>query len=59
MGWLNISLSVVSMAVFPILIGLGIDYGIQFHNRYDEETFRNKTVSEAKAYEDSLLLIVN
>jgi hypothetical protein len=25
------------MAAFPILIGLGIDYSIQFHNRYEEE----------------------
>ncbi len=25
------------MAVFPILIGLGIDYSIQFQNRYEEE----------------------
>lgn len=37
MGWLNIPITMVSMAVFPILIGLGIDYGIQFHNRYTEE----------------------
>ncbi len=25
MGWLNIGLTMVSMAVFPVLIGLGID----------------------------------
>jgi predicted RND superfamily exporter protein len=37
MGWLQIPITMVSMAVFPILIGLGIDYGIQFHNRYAEE----------------------
>lgn len=37
MGWLNIPITMVSMAVFPILIGLGIDYGIQFQNRYNEE----------------------
>jgi len=37
MGWLNIPITMVSMAVFPILIGLGIDYGIQFQNRYFEE----------------------
>src|SRR5699024_3483144 len=37
MGHLNVSMTMVSMAVFPILIGLGIDYSIQFHNRYEEE----------------------
>jgi len=36
MGWLNIPVTMVSMAVFPILIGLGIDYAIQFQSRYDE-----------------------
>lgn len=36
-GWLSIPITMVSMAVFPILIGLGIDYGIQFQNRYTEE----------------------
>ncbi|SDQ95594.1 MMPL family transporter [Virgibacillus salinus] len=37
MGWLSIPITMVSMAVFPILIGLGIDYAIQFQNRYSEE----------------------
>jgi len=37
MGWLQIPITMVSMAVFPILIGLGIDYAIQFQNRYAEE----------------------
>ncbi|QWB99541.1 MMPL family transporter [Mycoplasmatota bacterium] len=34
MGYLSIPVTMVSMAVFPILIGLGIDYAIQFHHRY-------------------------
>src|SRR5690625_3455009 len=38
MGWLQIPITMVSMAVFPILIGLGIDYAIQFQNRYAEES---------------------
>jgi predicted RND superfamily exporter protein len=38
MGWLNIGLTMVSMAVFPVLIGLGIDYFIQFQTRYEEES---------------------
>src|SRR5699024_7214404 len=37
MGWLQIPISIVSIAVFPILIGLGIYYAIQFQNRYTEE----------------------
>jgi uncharacterized protein len=37
MGHVGIPMTMVSMASFPILIGLGIDYSIQFHNRYEEE----------------------
>lgn len=37
MGHMSVSMTMVSMAVFPILIGLGIDYSIQFQNRYEEE----------------------
>src|SRR5690625_6108834 len=43
MGWLQIPITMVSMAVFPILIGLGIDYAIQFQNRYAEERDRKST----------------
>lgn len=37
MGYVGIPMSMVSMAAFPILIGVGIDYAIQFHNRLEEE----------------------
>lgn len=37
MGTMSVPMTMVSMAVFPILIGLGIDYSIQFQNRYEEE----------------------
>jgi len=37
MGFLEVPLTMVSMAAFPILIGLGIDYAIQFQNRIEEE----------------------
>lgn len=47
MGYLKIPLSMVSMSAFPILIGLGIDYAIQFHNRIEEELKREH--DEAKA----------
>ena len=47
MGWLSVPITIVSMAVFPILIGLGVDYAIQFHNRYDEECTRGETIGDA------------
>ncbi len=39
-------MTMVSMAVFPILIGLGIDYSIQLQNRYEEEKSVKKTLSQ-------------
>ncbi len=47
MGALNIPITMATMAVFPIMVGLGVDYGIQFHNRYDEEARRGKKVTDA------------
>jgi hydrophobe/amphiphile efflux-3 (HAE3) family protein len=47
MGFLSIPITIVSMAVFPIVIGLGVDYAIQFHNRYDEEGARGETIADA------------
>lgn len=46
MGILSVPITMVSMAVFPILIGLGIDYSIQFHNRYEEERSVKRTMSQ-------------
>ncbi len=46
MGILSVPITMVSMAVFPILIGLGIDYSIQFHNRYEEEKSVKKTMRQ-------------
>ena len=37
MGLLRIPFTMISMSAFPVLIGIGIDYAIQFHNRIDEE----------------------
>lgn len=45
-GWIGIPITMVSMAVFPILIGLGIDYAIQFHNRYQEEMLKGEDQDE-------------
>ena len=47
MGIISLPLTMVTMAAFPILLGLGVDYAIQFHNRYDEESKRGKTVAGA------------
>ncbi|AUV82258.1 RND transporter [Salinigranum rubrum] len=37
MGYLGVPNSTLTSAVFPILVGLGIDYSVQFHQRYTEE----------------------
>ncbi|MEA1985180.1 MAG: RND family transporter [Euryarchaeota archaeon] len=47
MGYLNIPMTMVSTAAFPVLIGLGIDYAIQFHNRIEEELDRGESPAEA------------
>ena len=47
MGYLNVPMTMVSMAVFPILIGLGVDYAIQFHSRAEEELAKGESASEA------------
>lgn len=46
MGYLSVPVTMVSMAVFPILIGLGIDYSIQFHNRFEEEGSVESTLKQ-------------
>lgn len=47
MGITQINMTMVSIAAFPILIGLGIDYAIQFHNRMEEELRRCATRRKA------------
>jgi hypothetical protein len=37
MGIAGIQLNMAVLGAFPVMIGLGIDYGIQFHARLDEE----------------------
>ena len=37
MGVFGINLNMAVIGAFPVLIGLGIDYAIQFHARFDEE----------------------
>lgn len=47
MGFLQIPFTMVSMSAFPVLIGIGIDYAIQFHNRIDEEFLKNGSPRQA------------
>jgi hydrophobe/amphiphile efflux-3 (HAE3) family protein len=37
MGLAGMKINMVTIAAFPVLIGIGIDYAIQFHSRFDEE----------------------
>ena len=49
MPWVlfHIKMGMTTFAAFPIMIGIGIDYAIQFHNRIDEELGKGKSVLEA------------
>jgi hypothetical protein len=47
MGFLHIPFTMVSMSAFPVLIGIGIDYAIQFHNRIDEEFIKSGSPRQA------------
>ena len=47
MGLLSVPITMVSMAVFPVIIGLGIDYSINLQNRYDEEIKKGESPSKA------------
>jgi hydrophobe/amphiphile efflux-3 (HAE3) family protein len=40
-GYAGVPNSTLTSSVFPILIGLGIDYSVQFHERYEEELETN------------------
>jgi hydrophobe/amphiphile efflux-3 (HAE3) family protein len=47
MGVTGVPITMVSMAVFPILIGLGVEYAIQFQNRMMEELAEGKATGDA------------
>ena len=42
-GAAGVTLTLVTMAGLPVLLGLGMDFAIQFHNRYEEELARGDT----------------
>lgn len=46
-GWLGVPITLVTMAGLPVLIGLGADFAIQFHNRYEEEARRGALPASA------------
>ncbi|MDN7023303.1 RND family transporter [Methanoculleus sp. FWC-SCC1] len=46
MGLAGIPISMVVIGAFPVLIGIGIDYAIQFQSRFDEE-MQTSTLPEA------------
>jgi hydrophobe/amphiphile efflux-3 (HAE3) family protein len=46
MGLLGIPISMTVVGAFPVLIGIGIDYAIQYHSRLDEEC-RSAPLGEA------------
>jgi len=39
---LDVPLTLITLAGLPILIGLGVDFAIQFHNRYEEQMRRGE-----------------
>lgn len=47
-GWVGVPLTIATMATLPIIIGLGTDFGVQFHNRYEEE-FKKSNYNAAEA----------
>ncbi len=46
MGLFGIPLSMATMGALPILLGIGVDYAIQFHSRLDDE-IRTHPLTEA------------
>src|SRR4030043_17606 len=52
MGFLSLPLTMVTISGLPILIGLGVDFAIQFHSRFDEEM--NRAGSRSQALKASL-----
>jgi hypothetical protein len=47
MGLLGLPLTMVTISGLPILIGLGVDFAIQFHSRFDEESHRQPNAESA------------
>jgi uncharacterized protein len=46
-GWLGIPLTLVTISGLPILLGLGVDFAIQLHSRFEEEVHRGAGAVDA------------
>lgn len=46
-GFAGFPLTMASTAGLPILVGLSVDFGIQFHNRYEEELEHARNAGDA------------
>jgi hypothetical protein len=60
-GYLGISLSVVTIAGLPVMLGVGIDYAIQMHSRVEEEVVIDRAahpIQEASVNLGPALLVV-
>ena len=47
MGWLGIPLNTLNLAVVPLIMGIGIDYGIHMMNEYQERRAHGDTPEKA------------
>lgn len=47
MSLLGVKMGNGAIAAFPILLGLGIDYAVQFHARFDEEMRKGHSIEES------------
>ncbi|MCQ8893806.1 MAG: RND family transporter [Methanolinea sp.] len=47
-GFAGMPITMITIGAFPVLIGIGIDYSIQFHSRFDEEARRSSLPDAAR-----------
>ena len=47
LGYLGVSLTMVTISGLPIFLGLGVDFAIQMQNRFEEEMVRTRAIDEA------------
>ncbi len=47
MGLFGLPFSMTTIGAMPILLGIGVDYAIQFHSRLDDERQNNRPLPEA------------
>jgi len=47
-GYSGMQINMATIGAFPVLIGIGIDYAIQFHSRFDEEIRKGTLESAVK-----------